>query len=145
MDLSFPHSRSVNDGKRRDSFLGDSFHLRLLGVLIALATFVQKFGPGCLLFKTDLQCAYRQLPIDPRDYHFMGYQFDDLLFFDTVFAFGLRSATLGCQGTTNAITYLFLLQGFFCTNYVDDFRGCDTPSRANGVIPCEIIQYFSNL
>ena len=61
----------------------------------------------------------------------MVYQFDDLLFFDKVFAFGLQSVTLGCQHTTNAITYLFLLQGFFCTNYVDDLGGCDTPSRAN--------------
>ena len=51
----------------------------------------------------------------------------------TVFAFGLRSATLGGQRTTNAITYLFLLQGFFCTNYVDDLGGCNTPSRANDV------------
>ena len=130
MDLSFPHSRSVNDGIPRDSYLSDSFHLHLLGV-DALVTFVQTFGPGCLLFKIDLQHAYRWLPIDPRDYHFMRYQFYELLFFDTVFAFGLQSATLGCQCTTNAITYLSLLQGFLCTNYVDDFGGCNTPSKAN--------------
>ena len=48
----------------------------------------------------------------PRDYHFLSYEFDNLLFFYTAFAFGLRSATLGCQRTTNAITYLYLLEGF---------------------------------
>ena len=130
MDLSFPHNCSGNDGIPHDSYLSDSFHLCLPGVA-ALVTFVKQFGPSCLLSKVDLQCTYRQLPIDPRDYHLMRYQFDDLLFFDTVLTFVLWSATLGCQHTTNAITYLFHLQGVFCTNYVDDFGGCDTPSRAN--------------
>ena len=83
-----------------------------------------------MLFKTDLSHAYRQLPIDPRDYHLLGYCVDDLLFFDTAFAFGLQPATFGCQCTTNAITYLYLLAGYFCTNYIDDFGGCNTPSRA---------------
>ena len=83
-----------------------------------------------MLFKIDLSHAYRQLPIDPRDYHFLEYRVDDLLFFDTVFAFGLQPATLGCHRTTNAITYLYLLDGYFCTNYINDFGGCDTPSRA---------------
>ena len=55
------------------------------------------------------------------------------MFFDTVFAFGLQPATLGCPHTTNAITYLYLLDGYFCTNYIDDFRGCNTPSRAADV------------
>ena len=50
MDLSFPHSRSVNDGIPRDSYLGDSFHLRLPGA-DALVTFVQKFGPGVCFSK----------------------------------------------------------------------------------------------
>ena len=48
-----------------------------------------------------------------------------------MFAFGLRPATLGCQCTTNSVTYLYTHQGYFCTNYVDDFGGCDSPSRAS--------------
>ena len=74
--------------------------------------------------------AYHQLPIDPCDYHFLGYSFDDLIFFDTVFAFGLHPATLGCQRTTNAITYLYHFLGYFCTNYIDDFGGCDSHALA---------------
>ena len=128
LDLSFPPEHSVNDGIPTDSFLGEPFQLCLPGV-DALVHLVQQLGPGCFLFKTDLSRAYHQLPIDPRDYHFLGYSFDDLIFFDTVFAFGLRPATLGCQRTTNAITYLFRLLGYFSTNYIDDFGGCDSPSR----------------
>ena len=129
LDLSFPPEHSVNDGIPTDSLLGEPFQPRLPGV-DALVHLVQQLGPGCFLFKTDLSRAYRQLPIDPRDYHFLGYSFDDLIFFDTVFAFGLRPATLGCQRTINAITYLFWLLGYFCINYIDDFGGCDSPSRA---------------
>ena len=129
MDLSYPPNCSVNDGIPTDSFLGEPFTLHLPGV-DALVQIIQKFGPGCLLFKTDLSRAYRQLPVDPRDYHHLGYCFDKLIFFDTVFAFGLRPATLGCQRTTNAVTYLYTHQGYFCTNYVDDFGGCDSSSRA---------------
>ena len=130
MDPSYPPNCSVNDRIPTDSFLGEPFTLRLPGV-DSLVQIIQKFGPGCLLFKTDLSCAYRQLPIDPRDYHHLGYRFDKLIFFDTVFAFGLRPATLGCQRTANAVTYLYTHQGYFCTNYVDDFGGCDCPSRAS--------------
>ena len=35
-----------------------------------------------------------------------------------------------CQRTTNAITFLHHLLGYFSTNYVDDFGGCDTQQNA---------------
>ena len=129
LDLSFPPEHSVNDGIPTDSFLGEPFQLHLPGV-DAPVHLVQQLCPGCLLFKTDLSRAACQLPIDPPDYHFLGYSFDDLIFFDTMFAFGLCPATLGCQCTTNTITYLFWLLGYFCTDYINDFEGCDSPSHA---------------
>ena len=129
MDLSFPPEQSVNSGIPTDTYLGEPYKLRLPGV-DALVALVQAFGSGSLLFKKDLRRAYRQLPIDPRDYHFMGYSWDNLIFFDTVFAFGLRTAAMACQRSTNCVTYLFSQQGFSCTNYIDDFGGCDTPDRA---------------
>ena len=129
MDLSFPPEQSVNSGIPTDTYLGETYKLRLPGV-DALVTLVQTFGSGSLLFKKDLRRAYRQIPIDPRDYHFLGYSWNDLIFFDTVFAFGLRTAAMACQRTTNCITHLFAERGFSCTNYIDDFGGCDTPEHA---------------
>ena len=81
-----------------------------------------------MLFKTDLSHSYHQLFIDTRDDHFLSYEFDNLLFSYAAFAFGLHPATLGCQHTTNATTNLYLLEGFFCINYIDNFGECDTPS-----------------
>ena len=79
MDLSFPPEQSVNSGIPTDTYLGEPYKLRLPGV-DALVALVQTFGSGSLLFKKDLRQAYRQLPIDPRDYHFMGYSWDNLIF-----------------------------------------------------------------
>ena len=129
MDLSFPLGTSVNDGIPKRHFLDDPFQLHLPGIDFFVAL-IQKFGKGCLLFKKDLRCAYCQLPVDPCNYHYLGYSFEDLLFFDTVFPFGLHTATMACQHTTSAITFLHHLQGYFSTNYVDDFGGCDTPQNA---------------
>ena len=129
MDLSFPPEQSVNSGIPTDTYLGETYKLRLPGV-DALVALVQAFGSGSLLYKKDLRRAYRQLPIDPRDYHFLGYSWNGLIFFDTVFAFGLRTAAMACQRTTNCISFLFAERGFSCTNYIDDFGGCDTPAGA---------------
>ena len=96
MDLSFPHNYSVNDGIPIDLFLGEPFHLHLPGV-DSLVHLVQRFGPDSLVFERNISSVYCQFPIDARDYHFLDYCSDDLIFFDTVFAFGLRPATLGCQ------------------------------------------------
>ena len=37
---------------------------------------------------------------------------------------------MACQRSTNCITHLFSLRGYSCTNYIDDFGGCDTPDQA---------------
>ena len=61
-DLSFPPGISVNDGIPRDEYLSEPYKLRLPGF----------DRPGCLVFKTDLRCAYRQIHIDPYNLSFPG-------------------------------------------------------------------------
>lgn len=125
LDLSFPPGASVNDGIPTDSFLDEPFHLSLPRSADFVDLIIAK-GPGCFLFKKDLQRAYRQIPVDPRDYIFLGYHWNDLLYFDLVLPFGLRSATLACQRTTNAIAHLFnSIYHHQCVNYIDDFGGVE--------------------
>lgn len=106
LDLSFPVGSSVNDGIPKDSFLDEPFHLPLPRSANFVDLIVAK-APGCYLFKKNLKRTYRQIPVDPKDYIFLGYRWKDLLYFDLVLPFGLRSATLACQRTTNAIAYIF--------------------------------------
>ena len=61
---------------------------------------VISLGPGCLLCKRDLKKAYRQFPVDPEDYHLLGYTWD------------IRQ------------------QGRSLFNYLDDFIGVSSPSTA---------------
>ena len=53
------------------------------------------------------------------------------MYFDIVHPFGLRSAAIACQRTTDAVRFLFASQGYSCVNYLDDIASCELPHRAN--------------
>ena len=129
MDLSFPPSRSVNSGIPHDSYLDEHYKLRLPGI-DRLCQFILQHGRGCLLYKLDLQRAYRQLPIDPKDYFYLGFRHNNMLYFDTRCPFGLRTSAMICQRTTKAVVHCFTKSGFSADVYLDDFYGADVPARA---------------
>ena len=101
VDLSFPREYSVNSGIPTATYLGDDFKVRLPGV-DALLDIIRLKGRHCHLFKMDLSRAYRQLRIDPRDYHLLGFRHRNSLYFDIAPPFGLRSSAMMCQRSTNA-------------------------------------------
>ena len=96
VDLSWPIGSSVNDGIPSKQCLGVDFQL-VYPTVNDVAAPILALGPSCLLFKWDLQRAYRQFPVDPGDYHLHGYSWCDHMFFDTVLPMGLRSAAMACQ------------------------------------------------
>ena len=116
LDLSFPPGRSVHDGIPKDTFLGVQFHL----TLPRSADFVNlilSHGPASFMYKKDLRRAYRQIPVDPKDYKFLCYKWRANYYFDLVLPFGLRSAIMACQRTTTAIAYMFKSEfNFACIN-----------------------------
>ena len=130
MDLSWPWGYSVNDGIAKDIYLGCevSVHYPSLDDLLAR---VVELGSGCLLFKTDLSRAYRQLHCCPGDVGLLGYSWRGSLFIDTVLPFGLRSSAMFCQRVTDAISFLFRQEGYFVINFLDDFGGVDVTCRAD--------------
>lgn len=130
MDLSFPPSGSVNSGIPDNTYLDEHYKLRLPGI-DRLCEFILQHGRGCLLYKLDLQRAYRQLPIDPKDYFYLGFRHKNMLYFDTRCPFGLRTSAMICQRTTKAVVHCFTELGFFADVYLDDFYGADTPERAS--------------
>ena len=117
VDLSYPPGQSVNCGIPRDTYHCEPFSLHLPG-LDALLNIIRQKGQHCHLFKTDLS---RQLWINPRDYHLLGYQQRDSLYFDIAPPFGLRSLAIMCQTTTSAVTFMYQNLGYSYTNYIDDF------------------------
>ena len=93
MDLSFPPERSVNDGIFKNVYLGEFYKLSFPSI-DSLIEIIWKKGTGAYLFKRDLSRAYRQSPVDPADYPFLGYSWRNAFYCDIVLPFGLRSANL---------------------------------------------------
>ena len=70
MDLSFPPGESVNDKIPKDSYLGETTSLRYPSV-DALTQLVREKGQGCALMECNLERAYKQINVDPRDWIFL--------------------------------------------------------------------------
>ena len=52
------------------------------------------------------------------------------MYFDVAPPFGLRSAAMMCQRTTSAVSHMFGNLGYQCTNYIDNFGGAESHSKA---------------
>ena len=63
-----------------DSYINEPFRLRL-ATIDRLVEFVNKEGSGCHIFKKDLSRAYCPIPVDPGDYHLLGFQVDGNFYF----------------------------------------------------------------
>jgi hypothetical protein len=91
---------------------------------------MNKMGRGCLMYKTDLRRAYRQIPVDPGEYPFLCYTWRGNIYADTVLPFGLRSAAMSCQRTTRALSFIHNTLGYTSDVYLDDFIGADIEANA---------------
>ncbi len=130
MDLSFPHGKSVNAGIDKDVYLNEPIELHFPSV-DNLIEQIHCVGPGALMFKRDLQRAYRQLPIDPGDIHLLGFCWKDNYYIDTAAPFGLRSSAMMCQRVTDAIRYIMSCAGHKIINYLDDLAGAGDLSECS--------------
>ena len=133
VDLSWPSGDSVNDGIPSDSYLGAPLSLRY-PTIDDIVDAVVTLGRGCYLYKRDLRKAYRQFPVDPKDYPFLGYTWNKQFYFDTVLTMGLRSAAMACQRSTAAVAWVASQQGRVVFNYLDDFIGV-SPVRVASLSP----------
>ena len=119
------------------------FKLHLLG-LDKLVEFINLKGVGCLVFKKDLLQAHQKIPVDPQDYHLLGFTVNGQFYFHTVMPFGLHLATLACQHTTRAILRILMQQGILVDVHTDNFYGTDTSENAVNSFAC-MAQLFTEL
>ncbi|KXJ26023.1 hypothetical protein AC249_AIPGENE6469 [Exaiptasia diaphana] len=130
MDLSFPTDHSVNAGIASGTYMNKPFRLRLPGI-DRLCSFILLHGPGCLIYKKDLQRAYRQFLVDPKDYFLLGFMLNRNYYFDLRCPFGLRSSAMICQRTTSAVIHVFKQFGYVADVYLDDFFGAENSPTAH--------------
>ena len=114
LDFSYPKLSSVNDRIPKDFYLGHKLYYHLPGSA-QFIDLINLYGPGCLLSKCDLSRAYRQIPVDSKNYHYLAFHLRDKIYFHIVFPFRLCPASMACQRTTNAVTYIYFNEfGYLC-------------------------------
>ena len=111
-------------------YLGEVIKLHYTSVA-DVCRMVMQVGKGALIYKRDLRHAYRQISVDPSNYRYLGYHWDNDLYFDTVLAMGQRNAAMACTRTSNAIMFMHHGDGFLGTSYLDDLIGVAAASYAS--------------
>ena len=109
--LSWPHGASVNDGISKTTYLGDLINLRYASVE-RVCQMVMRVGKGAHIYKRDLRQAYRQIPVDPRDYRYLGFYWRNSFYFDNTLAMGQRNAAMACSRSTDAVMYMHTQDGY---------------------------------
>ena len=130
VDLSWPIGASVNNAVPDDYFDFFKFQLKYPTV-DNIVHKIRQLGPDTLLYKIDLQRAFRNLRVDPLDYKALGLRWRDVTYVDVGIPFGLKQGAASCQFSTDAITYLMWTQRHFCVNYLDDVIGVSPPPQAS--------------
>lgn len=98
--LSYPKGSSVNDFIDQDlaTVTYSSFDDAVNKLLI--------LGPGTYFSKTDIDSAFRLIPIHPNDHHLLGFKFDDKFYFDTCLPMGASSSCAIFERFSTALQFV---------------------------------------
>ena len=80
-------------------------------------------GPGCLLSKTDVESAYRILPVHRDDQELLGFKWGDQYYYDKCLTMGLRSSAAIFDRFSSGLKWIAQskLGISFITHILDDF------------------------
>ena len=80
--LSFPEGESINDG-----ISADDSHVQYQSIDDAIK-YIRSMGVGSLMAKTDIEKAFRILPVHPDDYELLGMKVNKLFYYDKALPMG---------------------------------------------------------
>ena len=116
-NLSFPENQSINDGTPREFC---TVQYQNIDNAVAL---IKRFGKGCLLSKTDLENAFRVIPLSPVDYELMGFVIDKQYYYDKTLPQGLSHSCFLFQIFSTSLHWIaenkLGIPG--CAHILDDF------------------------
>ncbi len=130
--LSYPKSGSTSINH---SISKDDFSLQYITIDDAIEG-IKQFGSGCFLAKTDIESAFRLVPIHPDDYELLGMCWEGKYYYDKVLPFGLRSRSAPSifNRLSDALEWILLHKcniSFVC-HILDDFLLIEPPA---GTLP----------
>ena len=128
IDLSWPKSHAVNTGVHKNIYLGTYFKLQYPSIdNITMA--LNNLGPGAMLYKVDISCAFRHIRIDSKDIDLLGISHNNL-YLDQSLPFGFWHGSVFFQRCSDAICHIIHQHGFpGLWNYIDDLIYTDLPSK----------------
>ena len=130
VDLSWPpDGNSVNSLIPKDSFLRVPTKLRY-PTIDDICRRAFQLGPGVKGWKKDVSRAFRQVPLDPAWWSFLGVCWRNKIYFDKAAVMGCRSAPYTMQRVTNSIRHFMSDICYVVFNYVDDFMSVDWEDAA---------------
>ena len=118
VDLSWPKGFSVNDAVEQDSYLGTNFALTLPTIDHVIKS-VLKFGRGSYIAKIDISRAFKHLPIDPKDVHYLGLHWG-AYYLESSLVFGYKHGSKFYQRLLDSVRYIMAQEGYHILNYIDD-------------------------
>ncbi|MCP4295847.1 MAG: hypothetical protein GY786_09595, partial [Proteobacteria bacterium] len=83
-----------------------------------------KFHRGAFTRKTDIQDAFKIIPIHPDDHHKLVFKFNNQYYYDITLPMGAASACQIFESFSTALQAIydhFSIQGSLSTHYLDDF------------------------
>ena len=117
--LSFPKSgmTSINSAISKDDFA-----LQYVTIDHAIEG-IKHAGQGCFLAKTDIESAFRLIPVHPDDYELLGMHWKGKFYYDKVLPFGLRCAPYLFNQLSDAVEWILInkCQISFVCHILDDF------------------------
>ena len=93
MNFSWPHGESINDKVSSDQYMGTLFKLKF-PMVDDITDRITQLNGSCLLYKINLQRAFRHLKLAPRDINKTGLQFEGNYYMDTAVPFGYRHGSV---------------------------------------------------
>ena len=125
----------------------EDFTLQYIRVDDAIAL-ILKHGPGCFMTKTDIQSAFRILPIHPNDWELLGMTWKGRYYFDKALPFGLRSAPFLFNQLSDSLEWLIKhhLGIHSVIHILDDFFIAQPPPSALcATALCRVLTLFEEL
>ena len=102
--LSYPKSSATSVNANISS---EEYSLQYVRIDDAIRILL-KLGPDCFMAKTDVQSAFRNIPVHPDDWELLGMKWRGHYFFDRVLPFGLRSAPFIFNMLSDALEWILI-------------------------------------
>ena len=132
MDPILPHSSSIsiNGSTQKDTYLGVPWKMHLPSAQ-DIVHLIKQTGKNCYLFCCDISHAYRQLQLDPSDWHRVCPNAQGCHYMDISLLFDLHWVAACYQGVNSLIARHLGRQRLKLLSYIDDL-GVGVASSKDG-------------